>query len=936
VSPGTEAGSRAGALRVVDDVFLGQVSEGSDKAMRTLEVPRERPHLDLEVLFDPHVDAPEGEGDPLADPGQLVDAFLERYGRLREPLRDRGADIVLTGGDPIVQPGLGSGEEVDPAAAQAAVWEPALKKLSGHETIALGAHAGAEAGEEAAGVFCLREEGASGPEPLALVALVAWSGKVAAGAPARRTEALIRTMAKSVASHAPLHLICAVPDRDLSDDLIRECARLRVSLLLAGASRRTDIAAVSRARLQPGEAPSEVTVVRCPTFKAGVATAGMARVRVNAWRGDAEIAFLADAGPDRPRQPVQVLSQLLSASRVPSSERRLHGQVRLLLERASEEAEDEEQEKAVAGFREEVDARWEKDGYATLGNDAGRVPMIENRHTSYNLLLLLRERNGGYDVLLSNHSPLRPSPLSDWSTLLLPAFKDARALLEHLRDDVMRQVQERAEDFERAAHAHAFERAVEWILADDSEHGDELWADQLREVATRKIRKISPTTGAVTEFDYRLVTLLPLIDQATAKRADEEDQSEEGKRRLARYRIIEWLSGLDTVIGPDEDGEARGLSVGALEAGGCGLRWDPEVGLGGEAGTAQASRAEQVAPGAIWFPLKTVEGIPLWGGCPSIVSRNADVMAWMESVLARERLDDGRLPTELLLGKHVSGPDAYRVEEVFPFEGGEDDPGEPAASTLAAMRRVEFAKDSDLAGQLAYEAMEMKRVFLHRGKAEGSEREGIFVYEAAPGEDPGCKRPAGTVLGMLRPVQRYVLKAGLERAEQIHQQVRPALAEAGDPWGFARVRKGGAPKPVAVTPPIIEQLHPLDRERRENEGDEDFIICDGNHRVVQAVWNGGWALPAVAVIGDLPRPYYARPFGRLEWDATAENEQVVTPDVASKYLPRKVNREEDLPDDEARKKLAAIPDNMLFRRYYRDFESGFGYMGGQGGRFISG
>jgi hypothetical protein len=165
-------------------------------------------------------------------------------------------------------------------------------------------------------------------------------------------------------------------------------------------------------------------------------------------------------------------------------------------------------------------------------------------------------------------------------------------------------VQERAEDFERAAHAHAFERAVEWILAGDSGHGDELWADQLREVATRKIRKISPTTGAVTEFDYHLVTLLPLIDQANAQRADEEDRSEEGKRRLARYRIIEWLSGLDTVVGPEEDGEARGLSLGSLEAGGCGLRWDPVAGLGGEAGGAQLSRAEQAAPGAIWFPLK--------------------------------------------------------------------------------------------------------------------------------------------------------------------------------------------------------------------------------------------------------------------------------------------------------------------------------------------
>jgi len=921
-----------GALRAIDDAFLGQVREGSDEAIRTLEVPRGLPHLDIEVLYDPHVDAPEGDGDPLSGSERLVASFLQRYHQLREPLRDGDPDIVLTAGNPAVQPGFDSGAHVDPAAAQAAVWEPVLGKLTDHDTTSIGAHAGAAAGDETAAVFRLREEGAAS-DPLALV-LLAWAGEVAAGAPARRTQALITTMAESVASHAPLHLICAVSGRDLSDDLIRECARLRVSLLLAGARDRTDIATVSRARLRPGEAPSEVTVVRCPTFKAGVATAGMARLRVNAWRGDAEIAFLADAGSDRPRPPVQVLSQLLSASRLPSSERRLHSQVESLLERAGKEAEDEKQKKAVAQFRGEVDERWEQDGYATLGNDAGRVPMTENRHTSYNLLLLLRERDGGYDILLSNHSPLRPSPLSDWSTLLLPAFKDARTLLEHLRDDVMRQVQERAEDFERAAQAHAFERAVESILADDSGNGDELWADQLREVAMRKIRKVSPTTGAVTEFDYRLVTLLPLIDQANAKRADEDDQSEEGKRRLARNRIIDWLSGLDTVIGPGEEGGARGLSIGALEPGGCGLRWDPEVGLGKEPGAAQTSRAEQAPPGAIWFPLKEVEGEPLWRRCPSIVSRNADVMTWMEAVLENERLDDGRLPTELLLGKHASGPDAYRVEEVFPFDDGTDDPG-PATSTLTAMRRVEFSKDSDLAGKLAYEGMDIKRVYLvrHKPETKSGDREGIFVYAAEPGEEFDPTDPAREPLGMLRPVQRYVLVAGLERAKQIHQKVRPALAEAGEPWGFARVRKGGAPKPVAVTPPIIEQLHPLDRECG---GETDFIICDGNHRVVQAVWNEGQALPAVAVVGDLPQPYYARPFGRLEWEATAENEQVVTPDVASKYLPRKVDRDKDLPDADARKKLAAVSDKMLFRRYYRDFESGFGSLGGQGGRFIGG
>ena len=188
-------------------------------------------------------------------------------------------------------------------------------------------------------------------------------------------------------------------------------------------------------------------------------------------------------------------------------------------------------------------------------------------------------------------------------------------------------------------------------------------------------------------------------------------------------------------------------------------------------------------------------------------------------------------------------------------------------STVAALRRVRFAKDSDLAEQLAYEGGEFRPVLLVRRKPEGQggDRMAIFVYPAEPGKelDPGATEP----LGMLRPVQRYVLKGGLERARQILEQVRPSLLEQGNPWGFALVRKGGAPKAVAVTPPIVEQLHPVDRE----PGATDFVVCDGNHRIVQAVWQSGEPLPAVAVVGDLPHPYYARPFGRLEWDATAEN-----------------------------------------------------------------
>ena len=166
---------------------------------------------------------------------------------------------------------------------------------------------------------------------------------------------------------------------------------------------------------------------------------------------------------------------LPSASRVSSSERRLYSRVRELLDPVlANPPEDPEQVRGLSEFNSEVEKAWGERGYATLGNDGGRVPLVVTRHVTYNLLLLLRERGGRYDMLLSNHSPLRPSPLSDWNALLMPAFRDVRELLEHLRDDVMRQVGERAEDLERAAHAEAFEWAVNQILTNDERPGDDL------------------------------------------------------------------------------------------------------------------------------------------------------------------------------------------------------------------------------------------------------------------------------------------------------------------------------------------------------------------------------------------------------------------------------------------------------------------------------
>ena len=123
----------------------------------------------------------------------------------------------------------------------------------------------------------------------------------------------------------------------------------------------------------------------------------------------------------------------------------------------------------------------------------------------------------------------------------------------------MRQAIEQANDTARAVRAQQFEEAVEEILDNDGHEQDRVWEDQLREIETRKIRKISPSTGTVTEYEYRLVTLIPLVDRRIA-----EDDERVG-------RIVHWLRGIER-IGAHEnhacrvehDGDRRGRSRLAL------------------------------------------------------------------------------------------------------------------------------------------------------------------------------------------------------------------------------------------------------------------------------------------------------------------------------------------------------------------------------------
>ena len=919
------------AMRAIDDAFVAGVAGGAEPWVTSVRVSRERPFIDIEVISDPFIDAPLLDG-ARADADALSHAFLARYERLREPFGEAPPRAVLMRGP----------REIDPAAAldaeqRAAVWARVGDALRERGSTVLDVGPAATPTAEVGAVYRVGfgASTALGSQH-AYVVVVGWPAGDGADEALRLAgaERLILALADSIAVNTPVHVLGVAGGTRLPASFLAECQRLQMSLVIHGASERSDLLRLTRTILRPGAgaASTEVAVVPCPDFKRGVGRPGLARVRVNVEKGEAEVAFRHDLGSDRSPAPMQVVWPLVSASRVTSSERRLYNRVHELIakELGADDLQPTRRDELLA-FRDYAKRIWDESGYAALCDEAGALPIRETRHTEYHLLLLLRRRDDGYDILLSNHSPMRPSQLSDWNTLLLPAFKDVRELLGNLRSDVLRQLAERADDFERVEHAQAFQQAVESILAEEGKPGDELWAEELREVANKQIRKISPTNGAVTKYDYHLVTLLPLIDRSIA-RPVADGAEPEARRRREKHTIVAWLEGLDTVrVGEAAPQTARGLAAEALLSGGAGLRWDPKVNLVAQPRAADRLRAERAFPGAVWFPLVDRDRKSLWRQCPAIVARNADVMSWVERVLADISRSEDRYPTEFVLGRHASESEAYEpVGSVFPFESEHPPTADVAhaPTTVEAIRRITFAEDYDLAGRPAYRDAEVRRVFLVRGRrtVRGHSRDGIFVYAARARESAQDAVVRGEVLGMLRPVQRYVLTAGLERAAMINRLLSETLAD--DEWGFVHVRKGSAPKPVTVTPPIIEELHEADLDDCPYK--TDFIVCDGNHRVVEKVWRRTEPMAAIAVTGKLAQPYYARPFGRLEWDATSDNELVMTPQLASKYLARKVDRRRDLPPGAN----ANVADRDLFRRYYRDLTTGFGYMGGQGGQYV--
>ena len=317
--------------------------------------------------------------------------------------------------------------------------------------------------------------------------------------------------------------------------------------------------------------------------------------------------------------------------------------------------------------------------------------------------------------------------------------------------------------------------------------------------------------------------------------------------------------------------------------------------------------------------------------------RKGDDAASITDARAAELLAERR-PAGLSTGKETTG---YNLAGgPFPFAHPDDYDHETdhlSTSTLDAMNRVEYIDEYDLRGQRPYQGLDIRRTVLVRRSIRvrsGRERDIIMVFDATPRQDLSYFKtcPISTdsgLLGVLRPAQRYVLQAGLERAGWVNDFMAEKCGD--DPWGFLRATYGGAGEPLALTPPIIERVH-LDDWDSDDESMLEFVVCDGNHRVVRKVWNGRDVAAAVGVVSPPRQPYYVRPFSPYEWDITATNVLLVTPDPRFAYAPRHVDLEQL--SAEARRELSSKPRDLLYRRYYRDLSLGFGPMGGQGGRYV--
>jgi hypothetical protein len=667
-------------------------------------------------------------------------------------------------------------------------------------------------------------------------------------------------------------------DRNAEDVLVRVTLDARsiieamqdccVSLVVHGHMHKEAVQQVSYLPLKPGREPRMFSIVSCPSYGD---EKGAALLAFDIYTGQASAQIIL---PEKEKS-VGATVAMHSASRIPSREMRLYSELRQWLSADSNLPSKRHRSllpKAdparVGAFQNAVTARWDNCGYVQVSSIPGEkieFPVSADkvmRSKKYFLLVLLKRDGSTVYILLNNHVPLRTSDFSSWDTLLFPAFQDLREEIEHTKRDLVRSVEhlslQRNTEFKKKIE---LKKGLIEKLAEIPREEWEQYESEFRLLGQNEFVKFSPTDGQPQRYEYNLVSL----DAFAMK----------GHRR-GFTQVFE-------------------KNVEVVETGDVNCRPDPEV-IVRDPGV---SRPPRIPLGLVWFPLHALKD------CPSVMARNADVVSWVTSVLedARNKESGDDYPTWLLVGQHSSKvSDTITVVGSRPFsespdKTGFDDDGFPL-SLESGLRSVRFYSGKPLADEFAYQENEQRFESVVLRRNDRHDRY-IRVFDSDNSE-----------LGVLRPTQRYVLKKGLARVLWLAN----VLEQIFDLNGYLKVRLPGG-NLMSILPPVIETVADDDRELPDRN---EFLVCDGNHRIVQRCWNENLSVRAV-LVRKTKHKYYAYPFSAREWNITAENQWLTAPDLYSKYAPRAY------PGDSGRDS---------YRTYFRDFNTGFKNIGGQGGRAL--
>ena len=120
-----------------------------------------------------------------------------------------------------------------------------------------------------------------------------------------------------------------------ASEFLKHCQRLRAAVVVHAHMQRRDITDLSSTPLVAGQSGSDLPLVACPAFEYTPGSSGMARLRIDLWEGQLEVAFIHDAESGVQGRPVQIARPVISASRVDASERRLYTKVHQLLDGAT-------------------------------------------------------------------------------------------------------------------------------------------------------------------------------------------------------------------------------------------------------------------------------------------------------------------------------------------------------------------------------------------------------------------------------------------------------------------------------------------------------------------------------------------------------------------------------------------------------------------------